>query len=155
MRVGIVGNKKCRDQLFVLENIAHIFDTHALDEFDIHAKRITVITGGEPEGISAFASDFAGIYGLDVIQFEPYFVADRQATHSPRHYFIRNKQLVDNVDQLLVFAYGNDSSDRHLIKYAREKGKEVFVVELKESHISEQNTRKEINRGSYSRAVGV
>jgi len=135
MKVGIVGNRKCTDQRFVMEQIAHTFDTHTLDEFDINARRVTVLTGGEPMGVSHFACTFADIYGLDVVKFAPYFVLDRTSSHDARHFFIRNKQLVDNCDQVLVFAYKQDSSDRHLISYAREQGKEVFVVELEDKHV--------------------
>lgn len=154
MKVGIVGNRKCTDQRFVLEQIAHIFDTHTLDEFDINARRITVLTGGESGGISAIASDFADIYGLDVIKFEPYFVLDRNSRHDARHFFIRNKQLIDNCDQVLVFAYGKDSSDRQLISYAKEKGKEVFVIELEDSHVESKESR-EVSTATGRTAVGV
>jgi len=154
MRVGIVGNRKCTDQRFVLENIAHIFDTHTLDNFDINAPRVTVVTGGESVGVSAFAGDFADIYGLDIIKFEPYFILDRAAAHNARHFFIRNKQLVDNCDQVLVFAYKKDSSDRQLISYAKEQGKEVFVVELKDNHVESKESR-EVSTAENRVAIGV
>jgi len=152
-RVGIVGNRKCNDQRFVLEQIAHTFETHTLDEFDINAKRITVLTGGEPEGISFFARQFADIFGLDVIEFKPFFLQDKSVRHNPSHFFTRNKQLVDNCDQILVFAYKGDSSDRQLIAYANEKGKEVFVVELEERHIG--NKSKEATEASAGNNRGL
>ena len=137
MRVGVVGNRKAQNTKSIVEGIAAVFDSLEFEEGP-KTKGITILTGGEGTGVSKAAELFGRIYMLDVIKVEPFFVLDKGTKYDPRHFFVRNRQLVDNCDIVIAFPYQEDSGVRHLVAYANKKKVPCKVLELGEEHINPQ-----------------
>lgn len=93
----------------------------------------TVVLAGGARGVDQLAEEFAGSIGATFILFKPYFLLDPSAGYSVRHYFTRNKQIIDNADVVLAIWNGDSPGTKWGINYARKKKKTLIVYNLKET----------------------
>jgi hypothetical protein len=108
--------------------IYHLLDER-LDEEDGPAVLLTAGSKGVDKTVEQYAKD----RGHKCIVFRPYFVVDGSATYSPRHYFMVNKQLVDQCEAAIVIVPKNDIDSKTKDMIARldrsSKEHEVIYVE--------------------------
>lgn len=120
MKVGIVGSRNLTNQDKIIPLIARFLRDHT------HGP-VTVICG-RSGGVSNIAKDYANHIGLDVVVFDPIYKLDRQAQYNPKHYLIRNKQIVENSDKVLAIWDGESQGTEHAIMHARSLGVPIMIV---------------------------
>jgi len=122
MKLAIIGSRTIKDEQVVWEAI-HAFIRDQVPS----GTSITIISGGA-EGIDMFSKTYAKKWSLDHVEFIPYFKLDVSSIYSARHFFVRNKQIVDNADKVLAIWNGESTGTEHGIKYAQKTGKPIMVI---------------------------
>lgn len=111
------------------QNLVYSLLDDRLDEEDGPAVLLTAGSKGVDQIVEQYAKD----RGHKCIVFRPYFVVDGGAPYSPRHYFMVNKQLVEQCEAAIVFAPKNgiDSKTKDIIARLDRSSKEheIIVVE--------------------------
>lgn len=97
---------------------------------------MAILSGGAV-GVDRKAQEYAQENGVPFFLYKPYHLIDTKVPYSPRYFFTRNKQIVDNCDELIAFWDGESHGTEDAIKFARKKGKPVTVIEPKEQEIGE------------------
>lgn len=90
--------------------------------------RVDVLLSGGQVGVDRIVESYARDNEIPFILFKPYGLLDNKAAHSTRHYFIRNKQMVDNSDWIIAFSDGVDAGTEDVINYARKRGKALTII---------------------------
>ena len=121
MRVAVVGSRSIVDEEVIDKTLESI----------VGDANPTIISGGA-KGVDSLAREYAKNNGLDFILFKPYHLVDTQAQYTPRYFFVRNKQIVDNCDTLIAFWDGKSKGTKHAIDYAEKMGKEVIICTVSE-----------------------
>jgi predicted Rossmann fold nucleotide-binding protein DprA/Smf involved in DNA uptake len=114
-KVGVIGSRDVQDRQYVFSVL------------EDHASRAGCILAGGALGVDRLAEEYAVEKCIPFILFKPYFMLDPQATYSVRHYFTRNKQIIDNADTVVAIWDGESPGTSWGINYARKRGKKLFV----------------------------
>lgn len=109
MRVAVVGSRGIR--------YANL-DEYLPDGID------EIVSGGAV-GIDTLAKDYARRHGLRLTEFLPDY--GRYGRGAP---LVRNEQIVDYADCVYAFWDGRSTGTRHVVRYARMKGKPCHVFKL-------------------------
>ena len=107
MKIAVVGSRK-------LTNVA--VDKYIPKEAD-------EIVSGAAVGVDSFAAEYALKKGLSLTEFLPEY--KRYGRAAP---IVRNKQIVDYADKVIVFWDGSSKGTLSVIKYAEKIGKPIEVV---------------------------
>lgn len=107
MKVAIVGSRN-------LTNIA--LDRYINDEAD------EIVSGGAV-GADLCAAEYAKSKGLRLTEFLPQY--ERYGRAAP---IVRNKQIVDYADEIIVFWNGSSRGTLSVINYAQKTGKPLKVI---------------------------
>lgn len=107
MKVGIVGSRN-------LTNIT--LDSYVSEEVD------EIVSGGAV-GVDACAAAYAKSRGLKLTEFLPQYELYGRAAP-----IVRNKQIVDYADKIIVFWNGTSKGALSVIKYAQKIGKPHEVI---------------------------
>ena len=106
MRVAIVGSR----------NIT-------VENFDKYVSKDDEIVSGGTKGVDQCATRYANQNGIKHTEFLPeYELYGRSAP------IVRNKQIVDYADKIIVFWDGISKGSLSVIKYAEKVGKECEVI---------------------------
>ena len=109
MKIAIVGSRN-----ITVNNIEdYIFEC---DE---------IVSGGA-KGVDACAAEYAKENGLKFTEFSPEY--ERYGRAAP---IIRNRQIVDYADKILVFWDGSSKGALSVIKYAQKVGKDCEIIVCK------------------------
>lgn len=114
MKVAVTGSRSIDDSLVVHDILTEWAKENAPGE------RLTVMSGGA-RGVDDWAERWAMANGHDYVLFKPYFLVDNRAAYNPRHYMMRNKQLVSNADHVVAIWDGESSGTKFTVSYARKK----------------------------------
>jgi len=123
MRVAITGSRSITDKDWVNYHLDTLYGANSTNK----PKRLVILSGGA-KGVDTFAQEWARGEKLDFILFKPYHLIDSQVSYEPRFFFARNKQIVDNCDEMVAFWDGQSSGTRHAIEYAQKSNKRVTVI---------------------------
>ena len=107
MKIAIVGSRK-------LTNIA--LEQHI-------PKDITEIVSGGAVGVDICAAEYAKKYGLKLTEFLPQY--EHLGRAAP---IVRNRQIVDYADKIIVFWNGSSKGSLSVIKYAQKIGKPIDII---------------------------
>ena len=107
MKVAIVGSRN-------LTNIA--LDRYINDEAE------EIVSGGAV-GVDLCAAKYAKSKGLRLTEFFPQYECYGRAAP-----IVRNKQIVDYADEIIVFWNGSSRGTLSVIKYAQKTGKPLKVI---------------------------
>lgn len=91
--------------------------------------RVGVLLSGGQVGVDRIVEQYAKDNAIPFILFKPYSLLDSTVPHTTRHYFVRNKQQVDNADWVIVFSDGVDAGTEDVINYARKRGKALTIID--------------------------
>lgn len=127
MKLAIIGSRSVKEEQMVWEAIHTFVTGHSVEGVPI-----TLLSGGA-EGIDHFTKSYAAKWSMDHVEFIPYFKLDRASDYSARHFFIRNKQIIDNSDRVLAIWDGASKGTEHGIKYSQKTGKQVMVIKKRVS----------------------
>lgn len=84
----------------------------------------TIISGGA-KGIDSLAAEYATAHGLALVEIRPNYAKNgRGAT------FIRNREIVDNADMVVVFWNGTSKGTKYTIDYANKKGVTTLIIAI-------------------------
>ena len=81
------------------------------------------IVSGGAVGVDRCAAEYAQKNGLKLTEFLPQY--DRYGRAAP---IVRNKQIVDYADKIIVFWNGTSKGSRSVINYAEKVGKTCEVI---------------------------
>ena len=112
MKLAIVGSRRFRNYTLMREIL------------DPYLEQIDHIISGGAMGADRFAQRYAEDHGIPITIYYPKYEYGRSAP------LLRNITIAENCDRMIAFAYPDSSGTRHVISLAREKGKEVVVIEL-------------------------
>lgn len=120
MRIAIIGSRSITDPEIVFT---------AIDRFvkDQCVGKPVIISGGA-KGIDELAKKWAGVQGLDFIEFLPYHLVDKGVDFSPKYFFARNRQIIQNADKVLAIWDGESTGTLHSIRYAQKIGVPVMII---------------------------
>ena len=118
MKLAVIGSRS-------IDSTASLFS--ALDKYKEEHDVLCLLVGGA-KGADDFAARWGRANSVDTIVFRPYYMVDTQANFQVRHFFMRNKQIVDNADMVLAYWDGKSRGTRWGINYAVKRDKEVQVV---------------------------
>lgn len=112
MKVAIVGSRN-------LKNIS-------LERYI--SKEVDEIVSGGAVGVDTCAAEYAKNKGIRMTEFLPQY--ERYGRAAP---IVRNKQIVDYADKIIVFWNGTSKGALSVIKYAQKIGKSVEVIHFDQS----------------------
>ena len=115
MKIAIVGSRCLTD-----------IDLDKYIRIDNGINRITEIVSGGAVGIDTRAAEYAKRHGLTLTEFLPQY--ERYGRAAP---IVRNKEIVDYADKVIVFWNGASKGTLSVIKYSEKVGKHVEVVLIK------------------------
>jgi len=107
MKIAVVGSRS-------LTNID--IERYILDDAD------EIVSGGAC-GADLCAAEYAVRKGLKLTEFLPQY--ERYGRAAP---IVRNKQIVDHADKIIVFWDGFSRGTMSVIEYARRRGKPLEVI---------------------------
>lgn len=112
MRLAVVGSRSFRDYTDLEKTLSFI-----------HKKvPITRIISGGAKGADSLAEQWARENSVDTQVFIPDW-----ETYGKRAGFLRNKQIVDYSEAVVVFWDGKSKGSQHSMKLAKEQGKSVLI----------------------------
>lgn len=123
-KVGVIGSRTIIDKSAVWGPLNDLRN-HATGQGD----KIVVLSGGA-KGVDTLAAQWAEAFDVPFILFKPYFLIDSRAPYDPRHYFTRNKQIIDNSDMVIAFWDGYTKGASWGINYARKNKKTLIIVDV-------------------------
>ncbi|MBE3114743.1 MAG: DUF2493 domain-containing protein [Actinobacteria bacterium] len=112
MKIGVVGNREGWSKEFVFR----VLQDEELTEDD------TIISGGA-QGVDSIAEEFAKLLGCKLIVHRP----DMNIAY-PYRFRQRNKKIAVDCDKLIAFDKRFHSGTSQTIRFAKELGKEVKVI---------------------------
>ena len=107
MKVAIVGSR----ELINLDIASHI------------EAKVTEIVSGGAVGVDSCASEYAAKNGLKLTEFLPQY--ERYGGAAP---IVRNREIVDYADHILVFWNGRSKGTLSVINYAKKKEKSIKII---------------------------
>lgn len=102
----------------------------------IFPDHVAILSGGAV-GVDRRAQEYANENGIPFFLYKPYHLIDTKVAYEPRYFFTRNKQIVDNSDEMIAFWDGESNGTNDAIRYARKRSKSVTVIEPDEREILE------------------
>lgn len=123
-KVGVIGSRTITDKSIVWPPLTKFLETTSLQK-----DKFVILSGGA-KGVDTLAKEWAEAMGIPFILFKPYFLVDARAPYDPRHYFTRNKQIVDNSDVIIAFWDGVTKGSSWGINYARKQCKTLIVIDV-------------------------
>ena len=102
-----------------------IVGSREINKIDIEkyiTKEDEIVSGGA-KGVDTIAANYAKNYGIKLTEFFPQYKIYGKAAP-----IIRNKEIVDYADKVIVFWNGKSKGTLSVIKYAEKTGKQCEVV---------------------------
>lgn len=123
MKIAVIGSTDLTDVSWVT------------DRLDENISLDAVVLLGGAAGVQDITASWCMENGIDKVLFKPWHLVDftdKQVPFSPRLFFLRNKQIIDNADHVLFLSSGKEESEvDRAVHYALEsKGTESVDVIL-------------------------
>lgn len=119
MKLCIIGSRSIDKAEFVIP----ILDKFIKD----HIVGTPVILSGGAKGVDQITKSYAKANGITLVEFLPYHLLDN-VPFSSKYFFIRNKQMIDNADKVLIIWDGRSKGTEYGIKYSQKKNIPVMVI---------------------------
>ena len=121
IKLAVFGNRELSEE-----------QTSTLSVFlqELAKDNIVLLTGGA-DGVSRVAEAVFEGAGLPKIIFKPWNIVWNKLPFDPILFYLRNKQVVENADRVLIVSTGKDDSEVHrVIELCQRKEKDFKVVTL-------------------------
>lgn len=129
MRIAIVGSRSITD----VKRVKSIIDL-AVPLLTYEKAPVTVLSGGA-KGVDTIAQEWASDRSLDFILFKPYHLVDKRVSYEAKYFFVRNKQMVDNCDAVLVIWDETSKGCFDAAKYANKCNKPVALYSTEQDKL--------------------
>jgi hypothetical protein len=126
MKVAVVGSRNLTNEDFINSEVGEylrlMHDTYGT------TLPLVFLYGGS-KGAANVAIDSLKKHGYDTILFKPWHMIDRKLPFSTNLFFMRNKQMIDNADRVIVLCNNErDAEVDRAVSYAKKVGKHVFEI---------------------------
>ncbi len=112
MRLAVIGSKEFNDYSRLKAILNKI-------------SGITVIISGAAAGTDKMAAQYALEHNLKLLEFPPDFAKyDEEAKH------VRDRQIVENCDQLIAFWDGECEGTKYTLDYAEKMNIPIRIIEI-------------------------
>ena len=124
MRIAIIGSRFIENKEWVSSVISQ-----TVSVADEKHGVVSLVSGGS-EGVNSFVHELAKENSYDSYMFKPHFLLDSKAEYSPRDFFTRYRQVIDNADSVIVIRLKQKEEPDLLfaVEYATKKGKKPLVL---------------------------
>ena len=124
MRIAIIGSRFIENKEWVSSVISQTV-SGAGEKHGV----VSLVSGGS-EGVNSFVHEWAKENSYDSYMFKPHFLLDSKAEYSPRDFFTRYRQVIDNADSVIVIRLKQKEEPDLLFaaEYATKKGKKPLVL---------------------------
>lgn len=124
MRIAIIGSRFIENKEWVSSVISQ-----TVSVADEKHGVVSLVSGGS-EGVNSFVHEWAKENSYDSYMFKPHFLLDSKAEYSPRDFFTRYRQVIDNADSVIVIRLKQKEEPDLLfaVEYATKKGKKPLVL---------------------------
>jgi predicted Rossmann-fold nucleotide-binding protein len=131
MRVAIVGSRSQTDAAYIKKTFNFMIHTFITPFTSVKKTPLTILSGGA-KGVDSIAQEWASEQGHDFILFKPYHLLDKRVTYEPKYFFVRNKQMVDNSDAVVVLWDEESNGCFDAARYAHKINKPLFLFSTKQ-----------------------
>lgn len=122
MRIGIIGSRNIAETEVVVGCMQQV-----MDPLEDECVPLTFLGGGS-KGSERIAAEWVTSADYDYILFKPYNMVDTSVEHSPKFFFFRNKQIVDNSDAVIIFLDEEEHGVKRTLDYIKAKTSKPYVV---------------------------
>jgi hypothetical protein len=120
MKICIIGSRSIDKAEFVIP----ILDRFMKD----HVVGTPVILSGGAKGVDQITKSYARANNINLVEFLPYHLIDNKTPFSSKYFFLRNKQMIDNADKVLIIWDTRSKGTEYGIKYAQKIKIPVMVI---------------------------
>jgi hypothetical protein len=120
MKICIIGSRSIDKAEFVIP----ILDKFMKD----HVVGTPVILSGGAKGVDQITKSYARANNINLVEFLPYHLIDNKTPFSSKYFFLRNKQMIDNADKVLIIWDTRSKGTEYGIKYAQKIKIPVMVI---------------------------
>ena len=120
MKICIIGSRSIDKAAFVIP----ILDRFMKD----HVVGTPVILSGGAKGVDQITKSYARANNINLVEFLPYHLIDNRTPFSSKYFFLRNKQMIDNADKVLIIWDTRSKGTEYGIKYAQKIKIPVMVI---------------------------
>ena len=120
MKICIIGSRSIDKAEFVIP----ILDRFMKD----HVVGTPVILSGGAKGVDQITKSYAKANNINLVEFLPYHLIDNRTPFSSKYFFLRNKQMIDNADKVLIIWDTQSKGTEYGIKYAQKIKIPVMVI---------------------------
>jgi len=120
MKICIIGSRSIDKAEFVIP----ILDRFIKD----HVVGTPVILSGGAKGVDQITKSYAKANNINLVEFLPYHLIDNRTPFSSKYFFLRNKQMIDNADKVLIIWDTRSKGTEYGIKYAQKIKIPVMVI---------------------------
>ena len=120
MKICIIGSRSIDKAAFVIP----ILDRFMKD----HVVGTPVILSGGAKGVDQITKSYAKANNINLVEFLPYHLIDNRTPFSSKYFFLRNKQMIDNADKVLIIWDTRSKGTEYGIKYAQKIKIPVMVI---------------------------
>ena len=124
MRIAIIGSRFIENKEWVSSVISQ-----TVSVADEKHGTVSLVSGGS-EGVNSPVHEWAKENKYDSYMFKPHFLLDSKAEYSPRDFFTRYRQVIDNSDSVIIIRLKQKEEPDLLfaVEYATKKGKKPLVL---------------------------
>ena len=130
MRIAIIGSRFIENKDWVYKLVTQAVEAAEGGTASTRTTESVSLVSGGSEGVNSFVHEWAKDNGYDSYMFKPHFMLDSKAGYSPRDFFTRYRQIIDNSDSVIVVVLKQKEEPDVLfaIEYANKKGKKPLVL---------------------------
>jgi hypothetical protein len=122
VKVAVFGNRKLSEEQA---------STAATMLQEIFKDKAVVLLSGGADGVSRVAEAVCEGFSIPVVIFKPWNIIWNKLPFNPILFYLRNKQVVENADKILVVSTGEEDSEVHrVVELCERKEKDYKVISL-------------------------
>lgn len=120
MKICIIGSRSIDKAEFVIPIIDRFIKDHVVGT--------PVILSGGAKGVDQITKSYAKVNNINLVEFLPYHLIDNRTPFSSKYFFLRNKQMIDNADKVLIIWDTRSKGTEYGIKYAQKIKVPVMII---------------------------
>lgn len=124
MKIAVFGNRTISDNVKVIQSFDSVLK-------DLKPESITLLHGGAAGPATAIVEASKDHPIIDTVLFKPWNMVWSKMAFDPILFYMRNKQIVENADLVVIFSNGEKDSEVYRVQgLCERKGLKVINVEI-------------------------